>query len=77
MKKTLIIGLILIALGYGLDLATPYDDTDPPGERSGLRLITDHGTGCQYLSHGLIGNITPRIGADYMHMGCKGYEGQE
>lgn len=37
---------------------------------------TDHETGCQYMVN-RYGGITPRIAADYMHMGCKGYEGQE
>lgn len=43
--------------------ANPYDDTDPPGEkeRSGLRLLTDAKTGCQYLAAGIAGGITPRI----------------
>lgn len=77
MKRLFIGGLVLLALGYGLDFITPHDDTDPPGGRSGVRLITDHVTGCQYLVAGWFGTITPRIGADYMHMGCKGYEGQE
>ncbi|RZJ26197.1 MAG: hypothetical protein EOO54_03780 [Haliea sp.] len=47
--------LLVIALCVSGGLAfvarnTPHDDTDPPGERSGLRLYTDHRTGCQYLS---------------------------
>ena len=39
----------------------PYDDTDPPGGRSGMALLTDHGTGCQYLYRS--GAITPRMDA--------------
>lgn len=40
----------------------PYDDTDnkTTKERSGLRLYTDHKTGCQYLVT-LTGSITPRL----------------
>lgn len=43
--------------------ANPHDDTDPPGERSGLGLYTDHKTGCQYLKAGSLfgGNLTPRM----------------
>lgn len=61
------IGLALIVVGVSL-LALPLqplDDTDnrQTGERSGVSLITDHGTGCQYLRTGW-GGITPRIGPD-------------
>lgn len=40
------------------------DATDPPsGPRSGVRLRTDSGTGCQYLeTKG--GGLSPRLGAD-------------
>lgn len=41
-----------------------------------IEVYQDLETGCQYLSR-YKGAITPRIGADYMHMGCKGYEDQE
>lgn len=43
-----------------------YDDTDPPGGRSGLVLLTDHGTGCQYLKAPGYWNgaLSPRLGAD-------------
>ncbi len=30
--------------------------------RSGLRVYTDHGTGCQYISEG--GSLSPRLRAD-------------
>lgn len=36
----------------------------------------DEATGCEYMVN-RNGGVTPRIGADYMHAGCKGYEGQE
>lgn len=67
-------GLSLIVASYVLDFTAPHDDTDPPGGRSGVRLITDHATGCQYLSTGMLGSITPRIDSDYMHRGCRGAE---
>ena len=44
------------------------DDTDPKGGRSGLRLLTDAATGCQYLSHD---GITPRLDANGQHMGWR------
>lgn len=34
------------------------DDTDPPDGRSGMLLLTDHKTGCQYLYRG---SLTPRM----------------
>lgn len=74
MRRLLIAGLIMLALGYWLDFVTPYDDTDPPGGRSGAILITDYATGCQYLRAGFAGGITPRIDADGVHMGCKGLQ---
>lgn len=41
-----------------------------------LQVNTDTETGCEYMVN-RNGGVTPRIGADYMHSGCKGYEGQE
>lgn len=55
----LLIGLVGILTLW----PTPYDSTDAPGERSGLRLLTDNKTGCQYLQGGLSG-ITPRMDAN-------------
>lgn len=49
------------------------------GAKASIDLVskmTDIETGCQYMVN-RNGGITPRIGTDYMHMGCKGYEGQE
>ncbi|KQM18414.1 DUF6440 family protein [Novosphingobium sp. Leaf2] len=48
-----------------------YDETDnkATGERSGLRIYTDHATGCQYIATSN-GNLTPRINADGAHI-CK------
>jgi len=37
-----------------------YDDTDPPGGRSGLIIRTDALTGCQYLTT-TRGGLTPRV----------------
>ena len=38
------------------------DDTDSPSARSNMELLTDYGTGCQYLYRN--GSITPRMGRD-------------
>lgn len=63
--------LILVSIaiqftGGGFD----RDDTDG-SERSGLKLHTDHGTGCQYVSTPG-GGITPRMSVDgTTHHGCR------
>lgn len=44
------------------------DSTDPADGRSGMALLTDAGTGCQYLK---AGGITPRLDANGHQMGCK------
>lgn len=36
----------------------------------------DESTGCEYMVN-RNGGITPRIAADYMHMGCKGVQDNE
>lgn len=36
----------------------------------------DEATGCEYMVN-RNGGITPRIAADYMHMGCKGVQDNE
>lgn len=50
----------------------PLDDTDNKltGERSNMRILIDHGTGCQYLQSAG-GGITPRLGAKGAHMCVK------
>lgn len=53
---------------------TPFgrDDTDEQGwfgRRSGVSLITDERTGCQYLSTHK-GGVTPRLGSRGEHVGC-------
>lgn len=52
------LGLIGSIVGY-----QQKDDTDPSGGRSGLKIYTDSGTGCQYLSVSG-GGVTPRLSAD-------------
>lgn len=64
-KVVLVIALlIVIALGYFMHtFRVGYDDTDNTvaGERSGMRLYTDHATGCQYLAPGVFGGLSPRL----------------
>lgn len=43
------------------------DDTDQPGGRSDMVVLTDHQTGCQYLM-GAHGGLTPRLDADGKHI---------
>jgi hypothetical protein len=67
------IGLWLVVTAYGWLRDYPgYDDTDDVvnGVRSEMRLHTDYGTGCQYLST-FLGGVTPRLDADGNHV-CKG-----
>lgn len=54
----IVLGLIESIVGY-----PQKDDTDPSGGRSGLKIHTDSGTGCQYLSVSGCG-VTPRLSAD-------------
>lgn len=61
-----LIALALLALGGSLR----GDDTDPPDGRSGMRLLTDAHTGCQYLAVPL-GGITPRLDGEGRQVGCK------
>jgi hypothetical protein len=42
----------------------PHDDSDPPGGRSDLSIRIDALTGCQYLSAGWRGGLTPRLDRD-------------
>jgi hypothetical protein len=39
------------------------DDSDPVDGRSGMRILTDHKTGCQYM-YAQRGGLTPRIARD-------------
>ena len=55
---------------YGKYSNYKRDDTDSTEYRSNLKLHTDYGTGCQYLS-ALRGGVTPRIDNTGKHMGCR------
>ena len=66
------IGLCVVLIGFVAALgacgsmvsksrSNSYDDTDPPGGRSGLVVLTDHLTGQQYLSSAKHGGLTPRL----------------
>ncbi|WP_348826507.1 hypothetical protein [Halomonas sp. RT37] len=49
------------------DFTTPFDDCDGPTERCGMRVLTDHKTGLQYLeARG--GGIVPRLTVTGAHM---------
>lgn len=48
--------------------SSPRDDSDPPGGRSGVSVITDHRTGLQYLK-APGGGLTPRLGMDGEQIG--------
>lgn len=78
-KSILIICIYLMVSVYVLSLlpGEPRDSTDPANGRSGLRLMIDNATGCEYLSAGFFGGITPRMDSDYMHMGCTGLQESE
>ena len=59
-----ILGIIAVVNAI---IERPHDDSDPPGGRSGVAVVTDHATGLQYLrSPG--GGITPRLGVDGRQM---------
>ena len=54
-------GLVFLVSMAVSSMLTPRDATDAPtGARSGVKLITDHGTGIQYLVTAQ-GGITPRL----------------
>jgi hypothetical protein len=63
MKLTVILVVALIGLNFFL-YAAPRDDTDSATERSGVVLVNDALTGCQYLRTLWPSSITPRMGAD-------------
>lgn len=61
--RAIVVGYFAIALvGY----CTPRDDTDGE-ERSGMRLMTDARSGCQYLGAPW-GGITPRMDRNGHHI---------
>jgi hypothetical protein len=51
----------------------PYDSTDDieNKHKSGMEVLTDYQTGCQYLSTGTFGGITPRLDKDGHQIGCR------
>ena len=56
-----IIGMILVITWVLNTMGLMVDDSDLNGfNRSGLRVHTDHKTGCQYLS-AVFGGVTPRV----------------
>lgn len=61
-KLVLVFALLFYAYSY---LFPPsIDDTDASADkRSGVKLITDYGTGCQYLAT-IAGSLYPRMGTD-------------
>lgn len=63
--------IIIIGAVFGWLLPTPVDATDKSvSVRSGVNLITDYGTGCQYLETNS-GGLTPRMNAEGRHI-CNG-----
>lgn len=50
---------MVFGLALYSDISRPHDDTDAPGQRSGLSLYTDRLTGCQYV--GTFFSLTPRL----------------
>lgn len=72
-RDLLLVALAALVLQFGwqrIDLKR--DETDPPfpGPRSGLKLFTDHGTGCQYLLAEGTAELRPRLNAQGQHL-CK------
>jgi hypothetical protein len=61
--------VLLLGLWVSIRNTGPLDDTDDhaTGARSKMRVLIDHGTGCQYLlSEG--GGLTPRLDASGKHI---------
>lgn len=57
----LMIGIGISLICMLILLPSAHDDTDPVDGRSGMMLLTDSGTGCQYLYRG---SLTPRMDAN-------------
>ncbi len=57
---------VLLFVYYIAIQFSPKDASDDPvtGKRSGLVLLTDYGTGCQYLKTPIFGPVIPRLGSD-------------
>ena len=66
----MVIGAIMALKGMYLliDYYVPHDNTDDIPHRSGMRLYTDHLTGCQYLRMGIFGGTVPRLKAEGGHL---------
>ena len=56
--------VFLVVLLFSAIPSNPLDATDNhvTGSRSGMRILVDHGTGCQYL-RATGGGLTPRLDA--------------
>lgn len=72
-RWVLLVALLSMAMSYLARHGTWLSATDAtdasPAERSGMRLRTDHGTGCQYLES-TDGNLTPRLSLSGKQAGC-------
>lgn len=64
--------LIIYGISGAITCSRAYDDTDneETGERSGMELCIDYGTGCHYLCKPF-GGITPRLDGAGKHVGCR------
>lgn len=60
----LMVGSAVVGACFAIMISSTADNTES---------ITDNLSGCQYLITPQ-GHITPRIGADFMHAGCRGFE---
>lgn len=60
-SKALFAVICAVCLGLGLYIVTPTDDSDGGvWSRSGVNVIMDHKTGCQYLQR-MFSGMTPRL----------------
>lgn len=68
MKETIVFIAFCAVLYFAVAVMAlgARDDTDPPDGRSGMVLLTDNLTGCQYLKAPGYWNaaLTPRMAAD-------------
>ena len=53
--------LLFITLAATWFMPDTRDDSDSPTQRSGMMILTDYGTGCQYLWRN---GLTPRMDAN-------------
>jgi hypothetical protein len=66
--KAVAVALVAYFTIAALGRCTPKDDTDPHDRRSGMRLYRDAMTGCEYLSPGVFGGLTPRLDQHGRHV---------